>query len=218
MSLHSSKLSFTALTVLIIMLLSSCVGTNHFTDKAILDRDEAKVAINEISESGLLVLLPTQRRKEEVLENSNQTSKLAELRSRRKLINATIVSAFKDSFDFAEVYFMPDSLYKKYEKGEERVFFVNGNLELDESITYETDEPYKIFLYDFRYIECSQGQSLIPNPFPNRHDLGYYATDLSFLQNIFFGGHKWSEENLAKKVGRYNKRLYKYYKKSNKTK
>ena len=188
-------------TLLIICLtgLNSCAPTVGFSLKTGFDREFAKDVIEELKEQPLLVVLPTERKKINLLKDVDP-EKAAFYSEQREILNKALVDAFTEGFDFTDVWFIPDSLVHDYENGIKQPYFVNSNMQLDASIGYIFEAPIKLILADYtgkRTFEVTKRNEIVPNPFPCEFKIGQNVDNWSLLGRILYVQSTWRMSDLS---------------------
>ena len=133
------------------MLLSGCVSMRYY-DYVESDPPASIEIIQALKNDTIVVALSTYKEEEDIYKGAIRTAsnkkkyqkKLDELIEVRRVEVSDMIKAFEEHFTFCEVLYMPDSLVHKFEDGEEGVFFLNYNGQLDPSITYSNRSPIKI--------------------------------------------------------------------------
>lgn len=136
MSIHS-KLSF----FVFLILMSSCSSRAYLS----ISKDnfiQLKREVSHLQNNTLIVRLYTNNPKIKVLRKSNNTKALNEHLSDRVAYINLMMEAWNESYDFSEVLYMPDSLFKTFVADRSSNVFLNEKLVLDDSISLKTDDYY----------------------------------------------------------------------------
>ena len=146
-------------------------------DFAFSDKMIATATIDRLKSDTLLVVLPTNSKKEKILKNlikkdDNQTEnanqKLLNLYAERELRNEALMNAFWNNYDFSDYLFIPDSLLRTFESGVTGVYFLDDDGQIDPTIQYSNSNPVKFIQRSKKEWNVMIGNKLAPNPFPNR--------------------------------------------------
>ena len=190
--------------------------------------ERAEEAIQELKESTLLVRLPSRQRKidamEQVLSGYAPDDKrrprmerlLQETREEAATFNRNMVTAFRDSFDFAKVRFFYDYDTPKLKAGEAAGIFLNERLKADPSISLP-GEPYFILGFGQTQKDYSDGLEAMfimdeefermVAPFPYYQRLNDFA---AFMGSIFPAPDQEMRDAL-RLVGKLNQKLERFY-------
>ncbi len=192
--------------------MNSCV-TIGFHDYAEINYELAAEFIKQIKEDTIVVTINTYKEKEDILQGAIRNGsrnvainreQLKKLQFQRDSEMKNLIDAFEEHFTFAEVLYMPDSLVNSYERGEDGLFFLNREGQLDPSISYNNRAPVKIIQIDDISWNVVIKNTILPNPFPNNYG---YKNGLA----MFFGlaPHKKITQDAAKT---FQLRFDKYHK------
>lgn len=190
--------------------------------------ERAEEAIKRLKEGTLLVRLPSRQRKidamEEVLSGYAPDDKrrarmerlLQETRVEAATFNRNMMTAFRDSFDFAEVRFFYDYNTPKLKAGESAGLFLNETLRADPSIQLP-DGSYYILGFGQTHKEYSDGLEAMfimssdfermGPPFPYYQRLNDFA---AFMGSIFPAPNQEMRDAL-RLVGKLDQKLDKFH-------
>lgn len=204
------SIEFTVLfltSMLITAVLFGCTKKIAYSEKAEYDKFTAAQTVQDLKDSPIIFILPTESKKEKLLAKIGKDKQLERLIAKRDYVNTNIMTAFVDSFTFSEVYFVPDSIFKKCNKGDLTSCFVSPTGDLMEVDQIDLSDPYKMIVNDYRSIEFIRGTALVPNPFPNNFYIGGYSGNHSFIMKLmpFLKNKNWSLERMKVHVGRMNR-------------
>lgn len=162
------------------MLLSSCVVSKINSD-ARTDHSEAKQAIEDIKSNGIVVIFPTDYKKERVLRNISESrpqvkEEIEKIKTKRKNRWKLWQSAI-DNYSFSNISIVPDSLLKSYIKNPNQVssFTKDGRGQ-----DAELNNTYVLFT-EFGGFEVKQNGTFVANPFPNQIKPSKWASIRDFL-------------------------------------
>lgn len=157
--------------------------------------------ISDLKGGTLIVRLPTNAKAIEHYESKGNTKKADELRKTTAELNREIYRAFNFEYKFSKMRFIyGDDLNK-----EDSFVFLNENLEIDKSISLETENYFFLDLSEYQeyrnraYI-LTQDFERIPKPFPNGN--------ISRLK-IGFAGLRSDKDKLNQIAFKLNQRLEK---------
>lgn len=156
-------------------ILSGCVMVKYH-DYALLDHEIALTTIQQLKEDTLIVVVPTFRKKENLLQNispkvndpkSEHKDRLLNLYAEREFMQRAMINAFNEFYTFSDVLYIPDSLITDFENGMNKVFFLNESMQLDPDLSYSNRKPIKLIQQFEQEWQIKTGNKIIPNPFPN---------------------------------------------------
>jgi hypothetical protein len=148
---------------LVLLLFNSCASSSGISEKS---KSKDKQQIIKIKEGALLVRLYVLNPKIQALQKLSSNPELSEdkravaqkqlneLREERQSYVEEVIKAFTENYDYSAVYFIADSLYKKFNSGQQTSVFydpltfkVDPNSKFDHSdyIIYATGKP------DYKY-------------------------------------------------------------------
>lgn len=165
---------------LFLILLSSCV-VNKINTAAISDYSGARQTIEDIKIKGVVVIFPTDYKKERVLRNISESrpqvrEEIEKIKLRRKNRWNLWKSAI-DNYSFSNISVVPDSLLKSYIENPDRVTSISNSGNNQE---VELNSIYVLYT-EFGGFEVKQNGSFVPNPFPNQVRPSKWASIRDFL-------------------------------------
>lgn len=173
------------------------------------DENTAVECISEIKEKGVIVLIPTEHDKRNLLRKTGKTKELERTNDLLQYIQDKLFYSLENNF-FCPVYFMPDSLYHNYKNGIKGDYFVNGNREFVNDIKIDTD--YKLLTYNYKHLYIVKDEDIIPYPFPNRTNPSVNLDTRKTLFNRSFALYV-SKDQLHFYIGEWSYRLEEFYQK-----
>ncbi|MDF1696325.1 MAG: hypothetical protein P1U56_10850 [Saprospiraceae bacterium] len=212
------------LVILVILVLASCSRSFYFdTTENEYNEAEAIEIIKGLKKGTLLVQLPCERRKLEVMKKVVAAEKdldkkaikqkeLDDYQMFLKNIQLEIINNFHTKYSFSKFAFIPDTLVKSFKNGVRNNLFVNSSLEIIDDVPIADDELV-LFLrshrdYDYFYFHKMDG-SYPPKPFP-------YNTNISTLEAPAKGTHmpferRTIEIHIKDAIGNIDKKLISFY-------
>ncbi len=151
----------------ITIFLSSCASLKK-NQAATTDPSQAIAAINQIKKSGIVVIFPTDYKKEKALikmakTNPSLLEDLELLRSKRKE-RLLIWQNTKKEYSFNKMSIVPDSLLKSYIANPTLGEVISENGSLEQS----TLGNIYVLYTDYGGFEVKKNGHFLPNPFPNK--------------------------------------------------
>ncbi|HKK79768.1 MAG TPA: hypothetical protein VJ933_09070 [Phaeodactylibacter sp.] len=190
--------------------------------------ERAEAAIQELKEGTLLVRLPSRQRKMDAMEQvlngyapddkrrARMERLLQETQEEAATFNRNMMTAFRDSFDFAKVRFFYDYNTPEVKAGETAGLLLNEDLEADPSITLP-DQPAYILGFGQTNKDYSDGLEAMfimsgdfermGPPFPYYQRLNDFA---AFMGSIFPAPNQEMRDAL-RVVGKLDQKLDKFY-------
>ncbi len=225
--LKSWFLSFLFLVACFSIPLVSVAGQEESSSKE--ERAEmARENIKALKEGALIVRFPSYQSKIDALENilgstgpDNPNRKRVEKQleqtlADRKEFNQNIMSAFREVYNFSEVYFMLDTATAALKTGRLQGFLLNSALEADPSIRLG-DPPYFILRFGSTSDMTTDGVEAmvvmngqfedLDKPFP------YYQRlhDFAAVMGSIFPVQDQKKKDALRIVGKLNEKLKEYY-------
>ena len=152
--------------VLIAVSFSSC-SSLKVNQAATTDNALAIAAINQIKETGIVVIFPTEHKKEKALIQLSKSSAsvqedIDKLRAKREE-RLKIWQDKKKGYSFSKLSMIPDSLLKSY------IINPNETKPLNQKETTQTNlgDIYVLFT-DYGGFEIKRNGRFLPNPFPSK--------------------------------------------------
>ena len=130
----------------------------------------AKHHVRKLKNEGtLIVYIPTQHRKIEILESMLTHAKkkkrvqkrLDEVLNETKELQTSIVHSYNQYFTFTKVYFMPDTMASKLFDGQRAYLFINKQFEIDPTIRLESDCYYISYIGNPKQVSSTGKKSLM---------------------------------------------------------
>jgi len=185
-------------------LLSSCV-VNKINTAAPTDNIEARTAIKQVKLRGLVVIFPTEYKKERVLRSRAKISPSAQksidkLKSERKERWNLWLSEIKE-YNFSKISIVPDSLLKTYITNPENVTSYNRN---GEEVTVPLPNIYVLYK-EYGGFDIKKDGEFIHNPFPNSVSPSKWASIRDFL------GVQGKQKSINSFFSELNNQLLFYY-------
>jgi len=189
---------------IISILISSCVVSN-INPAADKDENEAKYVIDRIKKLGLVVIFPTEYKKERKLrefsaDNAMVQSEIKEIREKRAN-RLAIWQKEIDSYYFSKISIVPDSLLKSYVADPENTMSISKEGTLLESSLNDVYVLYK----EYGGFEIKRKEEFVANPFPNKNIASNWSAIRDFLG---VQGDTKSVKNFFKNL---NGRLFEYH-------
>jgi len=196
------KILLPLITLLVVF--NSCT-VNRINEKASNDNALAKLAIEQIREQGLVVIFPTEYKKERALRNMVKSrpslqSDIKEIQDKRKERYA-IWKSEMNNYKFSDVNIVPDSLLKKYIEDPSKFssYDENGNQKKS-----EFGDIYALYT-DYGGFEIKRDGEFIPNPFPNWKRPSKWAAIRDFV------GVQGDEKSINSFFTELDKSFFQYY-------
>ena len=175
----------------------SCSNSRYFDlTETYYDLDKSVELIHGLKDGTLIVQIPCERRKLEVLKKIYTNQKDPEKKKEQKkdyeefkeylrFVQETIIENTNKSYTFSKYAFVPDTLITAFKRGQRKNVFINESFEFTNDIEIGETE-LTLFLrghrdYDYLYIHESNGK-FPPRPFP-------YNSNLSTLEQPAMGTH-----------------------------
>jgi len=202
---------------LLSVLFISCFITNGFSQMT------SNEAIDLLKNDGLVVRVNCHNTQLDTMKSLLKSESVSELKkaklklriesleseSRRKA--SLLMQSFEDHFNFCEVYFVPDHLFKQFTNGERQNIFLNKDLELysiEKNISNQfvfAFFPYSKFrplrLRQSKYNEMVSDYALILPPFPEK-------SKSSDIFRIFRSQSKQELNDIKKTISGFNQTLH----------
>ena len=168
---------------LALSLLISCKSVEKTAQDNLAWNDAAN-AIKEVKKGGLVILIPSHKEKFKAVNRLLQSKELSEKKKEKirldkendleniREYSKKMIGAFREGYDFSPLYFLPDSSFNAFKKGQRKNIFLNDNMEIDKSITMEFPDSYRVGIRlgsdQIIVIRDKDGQ-IMKEPFPWRH-------------------------------------------------
>ncbi|MDA9263793.1 hypothetical protein N9P71_02940 [Saprospiraceae bacterium] len=165
---------------LMVMLLPCC-SSLRINQTATTDKTLAITAIEQIKESGIVVIFPTKHKKEKALKNfakkkpSIQKDIDALLSKRKRTLE--IWQNTKNKYSFSRISIVPDSLLKSYIADPNNAKEIGPN---GKKTHASLGEIYVLYT-DYGGFEVKQNGEYLPNPFPNKVQPAWGSSIKDFL-------------------------------------
>jgi hypothetical protein len=170
--------------------MASCTNVYYNTNETVHNKEKAIEMINAFKRGTLVIQIPCDRKKLEVLENkaTNETDKqkkvkyLEEFEKQKQNLNfiqTSMMEAAKKQFTFSKYVFLPDTAVLAFKNGQRDDIFIDDSFEFVNDIEISESELI-LFLrgqrhYDYLYI-YNWNNSFPPEPFP------YYSSMTTFIK------------------------------------
>lgn len=159
-------MKYTLLSLIILLTIISCNTTNELATYHDLD---AITITQYIKDHGLVVIFPTDHKKESALESMMKTipslsTDLEDLRTKRAE-TLDLWLKLKSIYTFSSLSIIPDSIMKDYLIDPTSTFVVNDQGVLEKATDLGT---VYAFYTEYGGYEIKQHDQFIPNPFPNK--------------------------------------------------
>ena len=162
-------------------------------------------AINQIKESGIVVIFPTEHKKEKALKkfsttNTSVLKDIKELKAHRKK-RLDLWQNTKDNYSFSKLSIVADSLLKSYiaNPNEAKIVDITGD-----SKEANLGDIYVLYT-DYGGFEVKQNGRYIPNPFPNKVQPAWGSSIKDFL------GVQSEEKSITRVFTELDKQLHLFY-------
>ena len=165
----------------LVVVLLPCCSSLRINQTATTDRALAITAIEQIKESGIVVIFPTKHKKEKALKNfakknpSIQKDIDALLSKRKKTLE--IWQNTKNKYSFSTISIVPDSLLKSYIADPNNAKEIGPN---GKKIRISLGEIYVLYT-DYGGFEVKRNGEYLPNPFPNKVQPAWGSSIKDFL-------------------------------------
>ena len=165
---------------LLVVLMSSCASLK-VNQAATTNDDLATMAINQIKDSGIVVIFPTEHKKEKALikfakTNSTVQEDIDQLKTRREE-RLEIWQSAKNEYSFNKISIVPDSLLKSY------IADPKDAQEIDETgdLTKANLGDIYVLYTEYGGFEVKRNGHFIPNPFPNKVQAAWGSSIKDFI-------------------------------------
>jgi len=182
-----------AITITIV----SCSNSRYYDlTETYYDLDKSVDLIRGLKEGTLIVQIPCERRKLEVLKKvyinqkdpekkQEQKEEYEKFKDYLKFVQETIIENTINNYSFSKYAFVPDTLITAFKKGQRENIFLDASFEFTNDVKIDASE-LTLFLrgqrdYDYLCIHEFNGK-FPPRPFP-------YNSNLSTLEKPAFGTH-----------------------------
>lgn len=186
------------------MLVSSC-SSLKVNPAAANDESVAISAINQIRASGIVVIFPTEHKKEKALikfakSNPSLQKDIEKLRAKRTN-RLAVWNIFKHELTFSKVSIVPDSLLKSYIADPSDIKEIDGDSNL---VSANLGNIYVLYT-DYGGFEIKRNGQFIANPFPNKVQAAWGSSIREFL------GMQSEEKSADRFFNELNTRLNEFY-------
>lgn len=188
----------------LIIFFSSCI-VSKINPNALTSYDEAEQTIMEIKNNGIVLVFPTDYKKERVLRSISKTkvsakNDIQEIIKQRKERQKTWRTAIKN-YGFSNVSIIPDSLLKSYIENPKGI----EARDIDNNIQQRELNDVYVLYTEFGGFEVKKNGSFIPNPFPNQIKPSKWASIRDFL------GVQGDEKSITSFFTELNSEFNQYY-------
>ena len=128
--------------LLTLILLCSACSSRAFLSLSGNDFNQLKSDLQQLEQSTLIVRLYTNNPKVKALRKTGDSKALNKHLKERKKYMRLMVDTWSKNYDFSEIVYMPDSLFKTFERETNGTYFLNDALELDPSIQLKTERYF----------------------------------------------------------------------------
>lgn len=206
----------------------ACERGYYNSTETYYNKKEAKELINGLKEGFLIVQIPCEKKKREILyslyENETDASKKEEYKKdydafllELEVAQIGLYNGVKSFYSFSDYAFIPDTLIGNFKKGRRDNIFLNDSLEVGKEINIDTSQMVLILRdhrdYDNLYIHKLNG-SFPPSPFP-------YSTQLPLINktkiDVFEMAKLKGSDRFFHAIYIMNQRLASFYNKANST-
>ena len=125
----------------LIVVFSAC-SSRAFLSLSSSDYEQLKSDLNNLEQSTLVVRLYTNNPKIKALRKTGNRKALDKYLKERKKYMRLMIDTWSENYDFSEIVYMPDSLFKTFERNPQGTYFLNESLELDPSIQLKTENYF----------------------------------------------------------------------------
>lgn len=141
----------------------------------------AESAIEHVKDKGIVVIFPTEYKKERILRNIAKTkpsvqkdiNKIRDQRAKRLALWQSEINAY----EFSKISIVPDSLLKSYIADPDHALSVDKNGLLQSS---SLNDIYALYT-DYGGFEVKNNGTFVPNPFPNQVKASKWAAIRDFM-------------------------------------
>lgn len=211
------------LLILVILFISCSTSGYYDIRENTWNKEEAIRLVKDLKTGTLIVQIPTERRKSEVMLKMISSEKDAakkalkqqeyyEFKKELSIIQKTLITSIQTDYSFSKYAFVPDSLIKTFKTGIRENVFINEEFKFVNNIEFE-DAGSFLYLrshrdFDDLFFHKEDG-SFAPKPFP-------YQTSISTLEVPAEGTHlpfkRADTKTLIKyAIGNLDKKLNKFY-------
>lgn len=200
MKLIKSTFYFTLLALIL-------VGCSTLQINTAADDNESKAtdAINRVIKNGLVVIFPTEYKKEKALINFAKSKptiqkEIKKLRNKRRE-RLKIWQEAKGSYTFSKLSIVPDSLLKSYISNPVETYVIGSDGELNKE---SLSDIYVLFT-EYGGFEIKQNGRFVANPFPNKASPAVGSAIRHFI------GLQSEEKSVSRFFTELDKKLQSYY-------
>ncbi|MCP3930270.1 MAG: hypothetical protein GY705_14345 [Bacteroidetes bacterium] len=189
---------------------------------------KAENAIETLKNGKLIVQLPSDHRKITSMQKLVDSPKVDEKEKKRlkqllettvqenKEHNRLLIQAFREYYDFSEIYFIHDTASMHLKKGVMTGIFLDDNLKENASISPELSDYLILRRGLTDYATSARKEALIfmdahheypPKPFPNYFGLNSFQ----YIFDKIFQSSEAEKRNYPRVINKLNQKLHKYY-------
>ena len=128
--------------VIILIIVCTACSSRDFLSLSKSDFEVLKSDLQNLEKSTLIVRLYTNNPKIMALRKTGDRKALNNYIKDRKKYMRLMMDAWSSNYDFSQIVYMPDSLFKSFEQNPDGSFFLNSSLELDPSIQLKTEDYF----------------------------------------------------------------------------
>lgn len=201
---HMDIIKITLAFILTIVLMTNC-SSLKINEAASTDSSIAINTINKIKATDIVVIFPTEHKKEKALIQFSKSKPsiqkdIEKLRSKRN-DRLELWQRFKSRYAFSNLYILPDSLLKSYITNPQKAQIISEENRLEQK---SIGEIYVLYT-DYGGFEIKQNGQFIPNPFPNKIQPAWGSS----LKDFF--GVQSEEKSINRFFTELDKQLNLYY-------
>ena len=199
------------LLLAICMLNMKCIAVKYY-DYADIDKEVAVESIQKLKGDTLLIVVPTNRKKIQIIKNSSKSSRAERKKLKQQLIvlyaqrlvqQEALINSFNEHYSFSPVLYIPDSLVYQFESGQKGNYFLNESLRIDSTLSFSNTSPIKLIQQFDQVWHIKIKNKIIPNPFPN-----YYI----YRNGLFvFLGEETFDEMYDRVASTFQRRFEMFY-------
>jgi hypothetical protein len=128
----------------VILLIIACTACSSraFLSLSQSDFEELKSDLQKLEKSTLVVRLYTNNPKIKALRKTGDQKALNKYIKDRQKYMRLMMEVWSINYDFSEIVYIPDSLFKTFEQNPEGSYFLNSSLDLDPSIQLNTKDYF----------------------------------------------------------------------------
>ena len=216
---------------LIVLSIASCRNIYYDTTETEYDKEESISLINELKKGTMVIQLPCERRKLELLRSKAKNESDSKKKNiyledynnyilSLQYVQKSLIIAANQRYTFSNFVFVPDSLIVAFKNGQRKNIFVDKSLAFDNSVKIEEDNVV-LFLrgeryFDYLYIHRFNGKFPF-RPFPYYSSLSLKdGIPKDFSRFSIVTSFDWSSL-FNEAISNINHKLYRFYDKHNNT-